>query len=371
MKIFYDGIIYGHYSSRPGGISNFFDHLISNVSCYYNCLLTSSRPSHLPHPKGPKLYIQRNNFKISPGRINNKLEKLCFTMRADLFRPHVIHSTYYGNPTIVFSRAPIIYTVYDMILEKWASDLDPSGVLIKEKRKSLERAAALPCISNATRNDLIDLYPHLKSKTSVIYLAGQPKYEAKKNQHFNHGLALDPYILYVGARSSYKNFKRFVSVFSRVSIQFSKLRLKVAGSPWSTDERIHIQSLGIENKIDIYSSIEDVDLYELYSHSTAFVYPSLYEGFGIPPLEAMSLGTPVLASNTSSIPEITGDAALLFNPWSESEIYNAIIKILTDRALREELIKKGKRRCLQFSWEKTSAEYIELYHNVVRKSKWK
>ena len=367
MKIYFDGIIYTYYNARPGGISNFFDQLITHVSHGHDCLLTSSRPRFLPHPHGKKLKIFRNHFKIKPTYLSNGLERIQFAVRASFFNPDLIHATYYCNPAILFSKAPVVYTVYDMILEKYASEMDPSGKLIKKKKHSLERASALPCISHATRNDLLNIYPHLERKTSVIHLAGEPKFKQIRTEIPATTSLGNPYLLYVGSRESYKNFTRLTLAFAKASVHIPKLRLKVVGPPLSISEARNLEHLDIKNKVDLFPNLNDLKLYELYKNATAFVYPSLYEGFGIPPLEAMALGAPVLASNTSSIPEVTGNAALLFNPWSEQDIYDAIMRISINSNLRQELIERGKIRCLKFNWEKTSLEYMKLYKNVLNK----
>lgn len=368
MRIYYDGIIYGLYRDRPGGISNFFDHLISRVSQHHKCLLTSARPANLPHPIGPKLRIARHNFEIRPAHINQKIRQQSFAIRASLFFPDLVHATYYGRPSIYTGDTPLIYTAYDMIHEKFRHQMDPFGAEKAKKLSSFERASFIPCISESTRHDLLSLYPHLEPKTSVIYLAGglktitggSPVTEINKQRTDNK------FLLYVGARSVYKNFTRLILAFSQISSSLPWLRLKVVGSQLNNYEIDLLDAVGVVHKVDLYPDLPDKDLYKLYQNSLAFVYPSLCEGFGLPLLEAMALNTPVLAANTSSIPEVVGEAALLFNPWSVDSIKDAILKIIQRPELRNDMIIRGRERLQKFSWEKTTAAYLELYDRAVR-----
>ena len=136
--------------------------------------------------------------------------------------------------------------------------------------------------------------------------------------------------------------------------------------PLKTHEIDLIESLGLQANIDSCENLADNDLYTLYSGALAFIYPSLYEGFGLPVLEAMALGCPVLAADVSSIPEVTGDAALLFDPYSIDAVYEAIIQIIRQPELRKELICKGHIRNQNFSWDKTADQYLDLYERIAR-----
>ncbi len=337
-RIYYDGLIYSHYPTRPGGISNFFDHLISIVSQQHACLLTS--------------------------RINEKLWRLNFARRASLFRPDLIHCTYYGPPLIAGLMAPVIYTAHDMIVEKWSHQLDPTGEVARIKKQCFEAAAAIPCVSECTRNDLLALYPHLEDKVSVIHLAGDLKDMGERNKEASIDSEASPYLLYVGARSSYKNFTRLALAFARVITQLPWLQLQLVGAPLETQEVDLLEALAIQNKVILHDSLSDPELYRLYRGALAFIYPSLYEGFGLPPLEAMAMDTPVLAANTSSIPEVTGDAALLFDPSSVEAIAEAILQIALQPGLRDDLRRKGQHQRQRFSWDKTAASYMDLYRTL-------
>ena len=365
MKIFYDGLIYSIYRKRPGGISNFFDHLISRVSETHQCLLTSCRPRDLPHPNGPFLKISRNSFDFRLGPINQYIWKHKFSLKSTVFRPNLVHCTFYDKPSIYSNNLPVIYTCYDMIAEKWSRQLDLDGRHAAMKKKCFDRASAIPCISESTRNDLLALYPYLEPKVSVIPLAGELKPVDEFSNYIPFASNSNPYLLYVGARNSYKNFPRLVLAFAKVATMFPNMCLNVVGAPFTTEEMELFEALNISSRINIYPDISDADLYGLYSQALAFVYPSLYEGFGLPLLEAMALGAPVLTSNTSSMPEVVGNAALLFNPESVDSIGDAIMEIVLRDDLREDLRRKGFLQCQRFSWGATCDQYMNLYRMVL------
>ena len=365
MKIFYDGEIYSIYNRRPGGISNFFDHLISFVSQDYPCLLSSRRPEYLPHPTGRLLNISRCKFESRLSCLNSFVSNQLFSLASTCFRPDLIHCTFYNEPRIYTSRIPIIYTAYDMIAEKWPEDLDPSGKHVLLKKRCFDRAVAIPCISSSTRNDLLELYPYLEPKVSVIYLAGELKPVIVKDFQPCSTSKDAQFLLYVGARNSYKNFTRLLNAFACTVPQFPELLLKVVGPPFDDGELELIALLHLESKVIIYPDLDDSQLYQLYQYCTAFVYPSLYEGFGLPLLEAMASKAPIIASNASSIPEVVGSAALLFNPYSTDSIREAIIKIVSSPTLREDLRRRGILQSKQFTWERTCLQYVDLYRYVL------
>lgn len=332
----------------------------------HKCFLTSSRRPELPHPSGPNLQIGRHCLEIRPHRLNTFLEKSYFSFRSTLFAPHMVHCTYYSEPSIWHRNLPIVYTAYDMIHEKWGAQLDPSGRIKDEKLRCFERATVIPCISESTRCDLLALYPHLEHKTSVIHLAGDLKSHARDCHTSSLQAATSSYLLYVGARASYKNFIRLLFALARVSSKYSWIRLKVVGAPLESHEVDLVKSLGLEERVVSLPNVADDELYSLYNGALAFIYPSLYEGFGIPLLEAMALNCPVLASDVSSIPEVTGDSAILFNPYSVESISEAILQLVSRPSLRYELIQKGQRRYQDFSWDKTAAGYLELYERLLQ-----
>jgi glycosyltransferase involved in cell wall biosynthesis len=169
-------------------------------------------------------------------------------------------------------------------------------------------------------------------------------------------------------RLTYKNFQNFLHAFA--ASEFLKKEMNIiafGGGEFSAKEKELFSSLGLREDQMIQIGGNDQILANLYSKAYAFIYPSLYEGFGIPPLEAMAYNCPVLSSNVSSMPEVIGDAALFFNPNDLEEIRVQMEKVVLDQNLREELILKGKEKNTEYSWEKTAEETSEVYKKVIAK----
>jgi glycosyltransferase involved in cell wall biosynthesis len=248
-----------------------------------------------------------------------------------------------------------------MIHELFPAELDPKGRHAEEKRRAIMAAQAVICISENTKNDLLERYPVAPEKVRVTHLASA----------IDASLANGPepvperrYFLYVGLRYGYKNFNGLLTAFARALSARPDLALCVVGAPFSDSESKLIAGLGLTTAVEHYGQVSDAHLAKLYQQSVAFVYPSFYEGFGIPPLEAMACGTPVVASNRSSIPEVVGDAALLFDPEKTDELTDILIKLADDSPERQRLIAKGLERVKAFSWNKTVSQTLQIYREV-------
>jgi glycosyltransferase involved in cell wall biosynthesis len=183
-----------------------------------------------------------------------------------------------------------------------------------------------------------------------------------------------PYILYVGSERKRKNLERLLEAFAllKKSPDFNDLKLVKVGSPGRSETFRQmtlrkVKELGLDGEVlFVDSHIADDQLSAYYSSARVLVYPSLYEGFGLPVIEAMACGCPVITSNVSSLPEIAGDAAFLVNPYDVRDICGAIARLLTDDRLRSEFVAKGKVRARIFSWEKTARKTMNLYRRVER-----
>ena len=173
------------------------------------------------------------------------------------------------------------------------------------------------------------------------------------------------YLLYVGTLQPRKNLVRAIEAFGLLK-RDSTLKFVIAGKKgWLYDEIFEkVKELNLENEVIFTGYVPDEDLPELYKNAKAFIFVSLYEGFGLPVLEAMSYGIPVLTSNTSSLPEVAGDAALLVDPENTEEIAKGMERLLTDEKLRQQLISKGKEQIKKFSWEKAAKETLQVLEEV-------
>lgn len=366
MRILYDGQVYA--GQRTGGINKYFNNIISRLPESFSPNLTIAakyQDSEIIYPAHPNLKtFKYARFGFKPGRLSYWLEKYYFRFITNLYDFDVFHPTYYSLLTqqdVSKHKFPVVITVWDMIDEIFSEQLDPYGILRKQKQKAIVAAQAVICISENTKKDLIERYSLPKDKINVTYLA------ADIDASISYGsepVPDRPYYLYVGARTSYKNFDGLLLAFVKVVSVQPDLMLCVVGPPINQAEAKLIDELKLGNHIVHYEYAADTHLAKLYRCSVALVYPSKYEGFGIPPLEAMSCKTAVVASNCSSIPEVVGEAGLLFDPNSASELADILLFLLDNPTERDRLIAKGCQRAKAFSWEKTVAQTLDVYRSV-------
>ncbi len=360
MKILYDGWIFS--CQAAGGVNRYFANLIDGLpdDCW-PALTTHTIPA-VNWPRNPNLKVLQSP-QFRPRRVSQKLE-LPYINRVTASPDYdIFHPTFYSslaNKDWQSYGHPVVLTVYDMIYERFADTLDPQGKHREEKRKAIVAAQALLCISQHTKNDLVEYYKLDEAKISVIYLA------ADLNSDSSHGpepVPERPYFLYVGSRASYKNFDGLLQALASDAVN-NDVALCVVGPPLTTEENRRIAELKLSARVEHYGFASDAQLAKLYRCSLAFVYPSLYEGFGIPPLEAMQCGTLVVASDVTSIPEVVGDGGILFDPYSADDL-TEILRSVTDGSVdRQSYIKKGRRRASEFSWDKTVAATVDVYRSL-------
>ncbi|MBF2066614.1 MAG: glycosyltransferase family 4 protein [Calothrix sp. C42_A2020_038] len=360
MRILYDGQIYGMQTA--GGINRYFANIIGRLPQDFVPTLTTCQPHKVNYPTHPKLKtIFYKRFGFRPGRLSYWLEPYYFRALTSFQNFNVVHPTYYSLLTrqeIKSYRFPIVLTVWDMIHEIFA----PDDIQVEQKRRAVLAAQSILCISNNTKKDILERYPSLsEEKITVTYLASEIDYSLS---YGSEPVPAHPYYLYVGSRASYKNFDGFLTAFAKVISKYSDIKLCVVGSLFNSTEQQLIYNLKLSDHIEHYGYASDCHLAKLYRCSIAFVYPSLYEGFGIPPLEAMSCGTVAIASNTSSIPEVVGNGGLLFDPKSTSDLTEILLFLLDNPAERERLVARGLERSKIFSWDQTVAQTLEVYRSI-------
>ena len=207
------------------------------------------------------------------------------------------------------------------------------------------------------------LYLHVpEEKIDVIYHGLSPKPLAEGKPE---GLP-DEYILYVGERRGYKNFELLLEAFCQVHEHYPNMHLVLTGRPISKHEHELFVQKGLQESILVMNDISDLVLAQLYRHARLFVYPSLYEGFGIPILEAFAQKCPVVASRASCFPEVAGDAAAYFSPDSAKELTEADLRSLADAAYRNQLVERGCERLKLFIWEETARKTEETYRKALK-----
>jgi glycosyltransferase involved in cell wall biosynthesis len=234
------------------------------------------------------------------------------------------------------------------------------------------RASAVVTVSNDARDDLIRILKLPAAKVHVIYEAASSEFKPvadpsrKDALRSKYGLP-DQYLIFVGSLESRKNLVRLVRAVDQVRNAGFAHRLVIAGAPGWMSGRLYeeIDRLDLQDWVKLVGYVPDADLPGLLSMSTLFVFPSLFEGFGLPTLEAMSCGTPVLTSDASSMPEVCGGAAHYVDPEDEASIAEGIMTVLRDEEYRQELSRRGLERAKLFSWDRAARETIDIYHQVL------
>jgi glycosyltransferase involved in cell wall biosynthesis len=264
---------------------------------------------------------------------------------------------------------PFIVTVHDLerICFPFSAQEAGEEVSLKKDAQAIRKAEAIIAVSENTKKDLLKYLQIPEDKISVVY--NGVNHEAFKPTY--QPILSSPYILYVGSERPRKNLGRLLEAFAELKKVpgFTDLKLIKCGDPGRSDAfrdvtLQKIKELGLDSEVIFVDTISDDMLSAYYTSAKVLVYPSLYEGFGLPVLEAMACDCPVIASNVSSLPEVAGDSALLINPYDVQDIYSSIKRLLTDDGLRDDLVSKGRIHCMSFSWQKTAEKTMNVYHQV-------
>ncbi len=280
------------------------------------------------------------------------------------FKPDIVHETYFSEDDFRPNLARRVLTVYDLIHERYPDLFINSGGTTRPKKIAANRADHVICISESTRRDVVQYCGVPEERTSVVYLGVDVDFvQAVTPARRYHPR---PFLLYVGARGGYKNFERLVRAFARSEHLRQEFDLLCfGGGPMAAFERELAVASGLRPDQVMQMGGGDDILAALYQQAVAFIYPSLYEGFGIPPLEAMAVGCPVICSNSSSLPEVVGEAAETFDPLDEEAILAAMEAVLESPSRRSALVAAGRTRYQQFTWEKCARETEAIYRKLI------
>lgn len=303
--------------------------------------------------------------KLSPGLPRYALNELvtgAWSLSAG--RWDIYHSTQYRRMPWVRSLRTVA-TNHDCTQERFPELFANPQRVIRAKRSLYGRADAIICVSESSRSDLLKYYDVDREKTHVVY-DGVTRFARNAGEARDFIARLRrPYLLYVGARHAYKNFDGLLKAFGLGGFAREYDFVVVGGGKFTDAELKEIRRLGVSDCVLHWSFVSESVLAEAYCRAQLFVYPSLYEGFGIPPLEAMSLGCPVLAARTSSIPEICADAALYFDPAQSGDLERGLRDSLND-VNRDMRVAKGLDRASRFTWESCAAQMLDLYESLLR-----
>ncbi len=376
MRILYDHQIFTY--QRFGGISRYFAEL---MNCY-------SRMDEIDYLLGVRESSNESlvntgltkKHSISIPETADNLIKLSWRfMKNDLYSRKLIRKKEFDifHPTFFFpgltkklGEKPFVVTIMDMIPECFPEMYPANGLYAKHvthkwiegKKELVKNARAVIAISEKTKSDLIDIYGLSANKIQVVYL-GNSLFQ-QDNSNLNIKLP-EKYLLFVGTRNNYKNFERFIKASAEIMKDDQDLNIVcIGGGNFTEDETELLNSLGISTKVNQHN-VTDAELYYAYQNAQAFIFPSLYEGFGIPIVEAFVAKCPLILSNSSCFPEIAGNAAVYFDPLDEDSIVTSIKRVIYDPELQESLRAKGFERGQQFTWEKTAQQTLDVYKSIV------
>ena len=272
----------------------------------------------------------------------------------------VYHPTVYLKMPLVRSRR-VVVTHHDCTHERFPELFPDVKKVLWARKWMLPRADAIICVSESCRQDLLHFYEVDPAKTHVIHhgltpLPRNSEAAAKLREHHKR-----PYILYVGMRAAFKNFAGFLQALHDTGAWRTHDLLFLGGGEFSTAEKDLLAKQCPMATVSAIPKVTDDVLAEAYAGARLFVYPSLNEGFGFPPLEAMSLGCPVLASQVSSIPEICGDAPFYFDPAQQGSFHDGLRRALEDEPARQEAIAAGRQVVAMYSWDKCGEQTLSVY----------
>lgn len=365
MRIVFDYQIFTQ--QQFGGISRYFCSLAQELSrlpatwsrvvapMHYNRYL-AELPAELTLgrylPRAPRVRV-----------LSRTVSAALFPMTARRMRPDIVHETYYATSPTYGAPVKRVLSVFDMIHEKLPGDFSASDKTPRLKADAVQRADRIVCISESTRRDLMETLRVPAEKVAVTHLSYDRLHPRGQTAAALVGNA--PYILHVGARKGYKNFAGLARAYAASSWLRENFRIVCfGGREFSGAERDQLAALQLSPAQVQQVAGDDDRLAALYQGAAAFVYPSRYEGFGIPPLEAMSLDCPVVCSSTSSIPEVVGPAGEYFDPNDVESIRHALECVLQSTARRDELVALGRARRELFTWERCARETRAIYDEL-------
>ena len=369
MKVVYDSQIFS--AQKYGGVSRYYCEIASRIAKIPGIDVSISAPMHvneyLRHvPRGivsgfraPDIDLLQTGY---PRLMLRVLSLLLGDVMLRAVRPDIVHETYFSPYRLGSRRARRVITIHDMIHEKFSSSFPNADKTAKYKAQAAKRADHIICVSESTRRDAIDILGLHPDKISVIHLGFALM---SCNEEFAEQLTLtlrEPFLMYVGNRGGYKNFLRLLEVYAASTLLKSEYKLVCfGGGTFNEEELTMMRNKGLaEGRVQQIAG-DDQMLARVYKNASAFVFPSLYEGFGIPPLEAMAHGCPVVCSNTSSIPEIVGDAGEFFDPHDTESMRAALESVVASESQRNLLTEKGRERLKCFSWDRCAKETLNIY----------
>jgi glycosyltransferase involved in cell wall biosynthesis len=311
------------------------------------------------------VHVESWKSRLSPGYPRYAMNAVWTAAIAPLRERYDVYHASYQRWEPAIRRRALVATHHDATQERFPELFRNAAAIRARKGRLYRRADLVICVSESAQQDLMEIYGVEEARTRLVHHGVTPV--AETAGAFHDGDAR-PYVLYVGSRSAYKNFFALVQAFAMTD-SAGAMRLVVAGGgAWSDVERAAIAEYALENRVVLLPRVDEARLGALYRAAALFVYPSLYEGFGLPPLEAMSAGCPVLVSRTSSLPEICGDAAHYFDPATKGALERELQRLLGDAALRIAKVEAGRARVGRYTWESAATGTLAVYREALARS---
>ena len=369
MKVIFDSQIFS--SQKYGGVSRYISSLASNLAMFQGVDVRIMAPFFINDylcqlPKGIVIgrKIDKPPFLGGVLRFGNQILGASGVRG---FSPDIIHETYYSRYLNWSRNALHVITVYDMIHELFPDNFAGNMQIKEQKIAAIQKADRVICISENTKNDLLKIHDIPEENVSVVHLGFEMQTSDVRMPHKKADSDDMKYLLYVGERHGYKNFAKFLQAYAASSfLRENFMIVCFGGGPFKTYENERFLELKLSSKQIKQITGGDQLLAKYYQDAELFVFPSLYEGFGIPLLEAMSNNCPVACSHAGSIPEVAGTAAAFFDPEDTDSIRDVIEKIIQSDDLLTDLRQKGVKRIHSFSWEKCAKATLNVYEQSLR-----
>ncbi|MBU1119088.1 glycosyltransferase family 4 protein [Patescibacteria group bacterium] len=374
MKIGIDARFYGPFGKGLGRYTERLIHSLERIDTkneYYIFLRKENFDAYIP--QGSRFKKILADFQWYTLEEQREMPRVLNEHALDL-----VHFPHFNVPLMY--RKPFVVTIHDLIIMRFptkkATTLGPLKYKFKQWgyktviRSAVKRSKKVITVSNYSRSELAKYFHVPKEKVVVTYEAiDENDIHCRDFASVKEKFSInEPYLLYVGNVYPHKNIERLVRAFKRAreNPELKNIHLTIVCKEdyFLSEIKKIVKNECIDN-VNFTGYISDDELACMYSNSLAYVFPSLYEGFGLPPLEAMGHGIPVIASNTTCIPEILGDAAAYFDPMSVDDIVGAITKIAVQSELRESLIEKGKNRVKEFSWNTCAKQTLAVYKQAL------
>ena len=356
-----------HY--RSAGISQYTLHLVEQLAAIdEEDQFTVFQSRHDPSTLVDRPNFRRRSLWTPP---HHRLEQILLPLELAAVDLDVLHSPDFIPP---FRRnCKSVITVHDLNFLLFRDFLTPeSASYYGQIDQAVRKCDHIIAVSHSTKRDIVRLTGAPEDKITVVHEAAHPSYRpldrSAARRRVGEQFDLDrPFVLFVSTIEPRKNVPTLLRAFRRLLDDYRpEVDLVLAGEEgWLFDDVFElVQELSLNGRVRFLGQVATEDLIALYNAAQLLVHPALYEGFGLPPLEAMACGTPVVASNTSSLPEVVGDAALLVDPAEADEMTVAIWRLLSDDALRRQMRDKGLKRARLFSWRRAAKETLGIYRRL-------